>query len=80
MIVTDGDFNDASVRRVLDTKFSLIMKKQTATNFMFRDKAKFDIQNPVLGTIYNQLLTKKQKEREELENINKVSSIKDLDI
>ena len=47
---------------------------------MFRDKAKFDIQNPVLGTIYNQLLTKKQKEREELENINKVSSIKDLDI
>ena len=80
MIVTDGDFNDASVRRVLDTKFSSIMKKQTATNFMFRDKAKFDIQNPVLGTIYNQLLTKKQKEREELENINKVSSIKDLDI
>ena len=44
MIVTDGDFNDASVRRVLDTKFPSVMKTPTATNFIFRDKAKFDIQ------------------------------------
>ena len=35
MIVTDGDFNDASVRRALDTKFPAVMKKPTATNFMF---------------------------------------------
>ena len=56
------------------------MKVPTATNFIFRDKAKFDIQNPVIGTIYNQLLTKKQKEKEELETIGKASSVKDLDI
>ena len=80
MIVTDGDFNEAGVRRALDTKFPSVMKKPTATNFMFRDKAKFDIQNPVLGSIYNQLLTKKQKEKQELDAIGKAPSVKDLDI
>ena len=80
MIVTDGDFNDASVRRVLDTKFPSVMKKPTATNFMFRDKAKFDIQNPVMGTLYGQLLTNKQKEKEELKKINEPPSINDLEL
>ena len=80
MIVTDGEFNEAGVRRVLDTKFPTIMHKPTATNFMFRDKAKFDIQNPVIGGLYNQLLTKKQKEKLELEAIGKAPSIKDIDI
>ena len=76
MIVTDREFNDADVRRALDTKFPSVMNKPTATNFMFRDKAKFDIQNPVLGSIYNQLLTNKQKEKA----VGKAPSIKDLDI
>ena len=80
MIVTDGEFNDAGVRRVLDTKFPSIMHKPTVTNFMFRDKAKFDIQNPVIGSLYNQLLTKKQKEKLELEAIGKAPSVKDIDI
>ena len=80
MIVTDGEFNDAGVRRALDTKFPSIMHKPTAANFMFRDKAKFDIQNPVLGTLYNQLLTKKQKEKMELDAIGKAPSVKDIDI
>ena len=80
MIVTDGDFNDASVRRALDTKFPSVMKKPTATNFIFRDKAKFDIQNPVIGTLYGQLLTNKQKEKEELKKINEAPSIKDLEL
>ena len=56
------------------------MNKPTATNFMFRDKSKFDIQNPVLGSIYNQLLTNKQKEKSELDAIGKALSVKDLDI
>ena len=56
------------------------MHKPTATNIMLRDKAKFDIQNPVLGTLYDQLLTKKQKEKLELDAIGKVPSVKDIDI
>ena len=80
MIITDGEFNDAGVRRALDTKFPSIMHKPTVTNFMFRDKAKFDIQNPVIGSLYNQLLTKKQKEKLELDAIGKAPSVKDIDI
>ena len=80
MIATDGDFNNVGIRRALDTKFPSVIKVPTATNFIFRDKAKFDIQNPVIGGIYNQLLTKKQKEKEELETIGKAPSVKDLDI
>ena len=78
-IVKAGDFNDASVRRALDTKFRSVLKKSTVTNFMFRNKAKFDIQNPVIGTLYGQLLTKKQKEKEELKKINEAPSMKDLE-
>ena len=51
------------------------MNKPTATNFMFRDKAKFDFQNPVIGTLYNQLLTNKQREKIELEAIGKALRI-----
>ena len=80
MIVTDGDFNDASVQRALDSKFPSVMKKPTATNFMFRDKAKFDIQNPVIGALYGQFLTSKQKEKEESKKINEAPSIKDLEL
>ena len=80
MIVTDEDFNDASVRRTSDTKFPSVMKNPTATNFMFKDKAKFDIQNSVIGMLYGQLLTNKQKEKEELKKINEAPSIKDLEL
>ena len=47
MIVTDGSFNDASIRRALDTKFPSIMKKPNPIEVMFKDKSKFDVQNSV---------------------------------
>ena len=50
MIVTDGDFNNASIRRVLDT------------DFVLKDKAKFDIQNPVIGSLYEQIRKNKKNE------------------
>ena len=80
MIVTDGEFNNAGIRRVLDQKFPTIMNKPTATNFMFKDKAKFNVQNPVIGSLYNQVLTNKQKEKLQLEEIGKAPSVKDIDI
>ena len=75
MIVTDDEFNNAGIRQALDTKFPSVMQKPTATNFMSRDKAKFDIQNPVIGSLYNELLTQKQKEKIELEAIGKAPSV-----
>ena len=80
MIVTDGEFNNAGVRRVLDQKYPTIMNKSTATNFMFKDKAKFDIQNPIIGSLYNEVLTDKQKEKKLLDNISKAQDLKDIEI
>ena len=80
MIVTDNEFNNAGVRRVLDQKYPTIMGKPTATSFMFKEKAKFDIQNPIIGSLYNEVLTDKQKEKKQLEEIGKAPSITDLNI
>ena len=55
MIVTDGDFNNAFIRRVLDTKYPSVMKKPNPIDFALKDKAKFDIQNPVIGSLYEQI-------------------------
>ena len=41
MIVTDGGFNDAAVRRELDLKYPSIMKKPKPKDLVFKDKAKF---------------------------------------
>ena len=55
MIVTDGDFNNASIRRVLDTKYPSVMKKPNPIDFVLKDKAKFDVQNPVIGSLFEQI-------------------------
>ena len=57
MIVTDGSFNDASIRRALNTKFPSVMKKPNLIEVMFKNKSKF-------GSLITQLLiTKKKKKR-----------------
>ena len=77
MIVTDRKFNNAGIRRKLDQKYPSIMKKPTASNFVFRDKKQFDLQNPVIGCLYNQL---KLRTADQLELLKKAPRIKDLKI
>ena len=43
MIVTDDSFNDASLRRALESKYPSIMKKLNPIDVVFKDKAKFDM-------------------------------------
>ena len=43
MIVTDGGFNDAVMRRELDLKYPSIMKKPDPIDIVFKDKEKFDM-------------------------------------
>ena len=62
MVVTDGDFNNASIRRVLDTKYPSVMKKPNPIDFVLKDKAKFDIQNPVIRSLYEQIRKNKKNE------------------
>ena len=77
MIVTDRKFNNAGIRRKLDLKYPSVMKKSTASNFLFRDKKQFDLQNPVIGGLYNQL---KIRTADQLKLLKKAPRIKDLKI
>ena len=79
MIVTDGKFNNAGIRRALDTKYSTIMKKPNPIGVVFKDKAKFDTHNPVIGKSLSQIQTDKNKKalQKQLEN---APLIKDLQI
>ena len=62
IIVTDGDFNNASIRRVLDTKYPFVMKKPNPIDFVLKGKAKFDVQNPVIGSLFEQIRKNKKNE------------------
>ena len=47
---------------------------------MFKDKSKFDVQNPVVGLLITQVADNKKKEKEILRELDQAPSIKDLDI
>ena len=77
MIVTDRKFNNAGIRRKLDLKYPSIIKKPTASNFLFRDLKQFDVQNPVIGGLYSQLQIRTS---DQLKLLKKAPNIKDLKI
>ena len=77
MIVTDRKFNNAGIRRKLDLKYPSIIQKPTASNFLFRDKKQFNVQNPVIGGLYNQLQIRTS---DQLKLLKKAPNIKDLKI
>ena len=77
MIVTDRKFNNAGIRRKLDLKYPSIIRKPTASNFLFRDKKQFDVQNPVIGGLYNQ---SQIRTSDQLKLLKKAPRIKDLKI
>ena len=79
MIVTDGGFNNASIRRALDTKFPSIMKKPNPIEVMFKDKSKFDVQNPVVSSLITQVVDNRKNEKEIFRGLDQAPSIKDLD-
>ena len=77
MIVSDRKFNNAGIRRKLDLKYPSIMKKPTASNFLYRDLKQFNVQNPVIGGLYNQLQIRTS---DQLKLLRKAPRIKDLKI
>ena len=80
MIVTDGGFKNASIPQALHTKFPSIMKKPNPIEVMFKEKSKFDGQNPVVSSLIAQVVDNKKKEKEILRALDQAPSIKDLDI
>ena len=81
MIVNDGEFNNTSVRRALDLKYPSVMKKPTPLEYIFKDRAKFDVQNPIVGSLYNQFKKTQDKinEKQYLKQISTAPNIKDLE-
>ena len=80
MIVTNGSFNDASIRRTLDTKYPSVMKKSNPMDVVFKDKALFDVQNPIAGFLIAQVQENKAREREYIKQLNAMPSITDINI
>ena len=55
MVVTDGFFNNAVVRRELDQKYPTFMKKPNPVNVIFKNNVHFDVQNPIIGLLVVQV-------------------------
>ena len=68
MTVTDGGFNDTSICRALNTKFPSVMEKSNLIEIMFKDKSKFDVQNPVVGSLIMQVVDNKKKRKRGFES------------
>ena len=54
-VVTDVKFNDSLARHVLDEKNKGMFDSSTPLSVTFKDAKKFDVQNPVIGNIINQV-------------------------
>ena len=80
MIVTDGGFNDAAIRRELDLKYPSIMKKPNPIDVVFKDKPKFDMQNPIIGSLVAQVQENKTNEKAILNQISAAPSTKDIEL
>ena len=77
MVVTDGFFNNAAVRRELDQKYPTLMKKPNPINVIVKDKAHFDVQNPIIGLHVVQV---SNNEKAIFEQIKKAPPTKDVTI
>ena len=77
MVVTDGFFNNAAVRRELDQKHPTLLKKPNPVNVIFKDEAQFDVQNPIMGSLAAQV---SNNEKAIFEQIKKAPSTKDVTI
>ena len=53
---------NAGIRRALDSKYLTIMKKPNPIDVVFKDKAKFDTENLVIGKLLSQIRTDKNDE------------------
>ena len=79
MIVTDGGFNNAEVRRELDLKYPTIMNKRNPVDVVFKDKAKFDVQNPIIDSLVAQVQENKTNEKVILNQLNVAPSTKNIE-
>ena len=54
-VVADGKFNEAVAHRALDKKNKGVFESPIPLSVMFKDAKIFDIQNPIIGNLLNQV-------------------------
>ena len=54
------------------------MKRLNPIDFMFKDEAEFDVQTPVIGLLYEQIVDNKKKEKEILRQLDKAPNPRDI--
>ena len=82
MIISgNGKLSNATVIRQLDTKFPSVVRKPNPINAVFKDKAKFDTQNPITDALLTQIeACKLNQEKQIKKQLATAPSIKDLKI
>ena len=77
MVLTDGFFNNAAVRRELNQKYPTLMKKLNPVNVTFKNKPHFDVQIPIISSLATQVSNNK---KEIFEQIKKALLTEDVTI
>ena len=67
IVSSDGKWSDAAVRRQLDTKFPSVMTKPNPIDAVFKDKANFDTQNPIIDMPLTQIKAGKLNQEKQIE-------------
>ena len=66
---------------MIDTKYPFVMKKSNPVNVVFKDKAKLDTKNSIIGKSLTQIeLGKSENEKVTENQLKGAPSIKDLEI
>ena len=74
-VVTDGEFNEVGLRRVLDSHNSDIFKVSNPLSLVFKNAHTFNLKNPVLGNLVSQIYAGSLSD----ENIKKLLLQNDID-
>ena len=64
IVYSNGKLSDAAVRGQLNTKFPSVMRKLYSIDAVFKDKAKFDTQNPIIGALTQNEAGKSNQEKQ----------------
>ena len=81
IVSSDGKLSDAVVRRQLHRKFPSGMRKTNPFDMDFKNKAKFDTQNLIIGTLSTQIEAGKlSQEKQVKKQLESAPSIKDLKV
>ena len=68
------------LRRALNTKYPSVMKKSNPTDVVFKDKTKFDTQNPIISTLLTLIKLGETNEKAIENQLKSAPSINDLQI